>query len=104
MNTRKNFESKPAHRILFFLFYISIFIYFLKYETIVRSSTPRLLVIQIQIQVVCSKNILFSHNNIWMEFIILDHCVGIHSFPHDFKFEPNQRKQPSSKVFQIASF
>jgi len=26
-----------------------------------------------------------------------EHCIGIHSFPHDFKFEPNQRKQPSSK-------
>ena len=31
--------SKTAHRIFFFLFYTLIFIYFIKYETIVRSST-----------------------------------------------------------------
>jgi hypothetical protein len=41
---------KTAHRI-FFLFYILIFIYFLKYETIVRSSAWSF-VIQIQIQAV----------------------------------------------------
>ena len=36
----------------FFLFHILIFIYFSKYETIVRSIAPGLLVIRIQIQAV----------------------------------------------------
>jgi len=29
-----------------------------------------------------------------------EHCIALHSFPSDFKFEPNQQKQPSSKSQQ----
>ena len=26
-----------------------------------------------------------------------EHCIGIHSFPHDFKFDPNQQKPQKQK-------